>query len=1071
MNIFGKICEYFVVNRKMSMLLFIGIVLWGVISFVVTPKQYNPEITAPAFEVSVDFDGATSHEVYELVTKPLEDVIYEIPGVDELYSQSHHGGKGIVVVQFFVGEDFDQSKIRLRQRIDSNLDLKPLGVTSVNIKSIDPDNLAVMTVGLVSDELGPVGLRKRAFEIKNELKKVKGTSIVKVIGGKKREFQIKLDPDKMRESKTSIQEVELALSKSSLLSVLGKVKSPDKFRFIETTGTVRNIDEINNLVIASNVERSLKIKDIAEVVEGVVEEDSFVNYRSKDKGYENMVMISIAKKKGQNISSITKALHQKIDQLKKTTSFFKDLEVLILKDEGRVAKEEISGLTFNLLQAICIVFIVLLFFLNVRAAIMVAITIPLTLLTVFGIGFLAGQTINRITLFALILSLGLLVDSATVVVENIVRNKKEHADWSNLKVITESVSEVGVGLFLSTLTTVLAFIPMKFVTGMMGPYMGPLPFFVSVAICVSLVYSYTIVPWMASLFCKDHADDKKQKEGCFKRIYDRFICWYAELINGILSSAKRRRRFLITCLVLVLVVLLIPIFELLRFRMLPKANREQMYVYIDLDQGTSIDETYKITKELSQHLKKEPNIKGIQSFVGTAPILDFNGLFKGAYQRGATHMATLKLNLTHPDDRPLKSEDLALIYRDKVKAFFNNDPKVKFQIIEDPPGPPVRSTFFVKVKGNDEALVKRVVNDLDQISRDIKGVEDVDTSMPEPLTKYTLRVDTEKAAVSKVSTAAIARFLEVLYHGSVIGVYHDDTNLEQEYITLKFSKKYRDSIKDFDQFTITNELGNPVLVNKFLKIEKLPNSDVINSDNREKVVYISAEMGARSITYAAIDFLKALAEYKVPELELTKGKLNLWSAEYQTPHHKWVKVEIDGEWLMTLEVFRDLGLAMMIAIILIYLVLVAQFRTYVLPLLILGTVPLALVGVFPGFAFLFWVDDIYFSATSMIGVIALSGIVVNNAIILLEYIIHTKKAGADFKTAIVEACSIRLRPIVLTSLTTILGSLAIAGDPVWAGLAWSVVFGLSLSAALTLLVFPALIYQFCDEKVFNELAV
>lgn len=1066
MNIFGKACSYFVINKKLSLLLFIGIIFWGSLSFVFTPKQYNPEITAPAFNVIVDFPGATNHEVNELVTKPLEDVIHEIPGVDEIFSQSHHGGRAIVTVQFDVGEDFDTAKIRLRQRISTNMDLSPLGITNILIQTIDPDDIPVLAYAFYSDTLKPEELRKRVIQIKDQLKLTENVSHTKIYGSFKSEYQINLDPIKLKESKTSTTEVSTALNNSSLLRVLGVIKDKTTYIPIETTGAVKNISDIEDIVIVSNVDQKLKIKDIAKVTKGYVEDDLFVRHYVKNKNhkYPNAILLSLAKQKGANITVVTENIKNKLKKLEKESKLFKNLSVDLIRDEGRVANEEISGLTINLIQAIAIVFIILFYFLNVRAAIIVATTIPVTLLTVIGIGNLAGMTINRITLFALILSLGMLVDSATVVVENIVRNKMENPDWSKLRLITTSVSEVGMGLFLSTLTTVLAFIPMKFVTGMMGPYMGPLPFFVSAALIVSLVYSYTIVPWLASLFCKyDENVQSKSKNGFSQKIAEKFMVKYKAFITNILNHRKNRIKLLAVSFFLVMIVMTFPIFKLLRFRMLPKADREQIYVYLDLNNGTNINQTLNISDMLVDHLKKHSEIKSIQAYVGTPAILDFNGMFKGSQFRQGTHQATLKLNLTHPDNRKLKSEELAVIYRKMIREKLVNQPSIKFQIVEDPPGPPVQSTFYVKVKTKDEHLRKQVTLDLAKMVSKIKGVEDIDTTVPEDLIKETLVVDTEKAALSQVSTANIAETLSVLYTGKVIGVYHDDQNLEQVHITLKFPKEYRDDIKDLNDIFVINRFGNPVPVARLLKTEIQKASQPILNDNRELSYAISAEMENRSITYAAIDLLKKLYDYNFSG-KLKRSDFSLFGTEYKTQDGETLKIEIGGEWEMTLEVFRDLGLAMMIAIILIYLALVAQFRSYLVPVLILGTIPLALVGVFPGFAFLFTVSNIYFSATSMIGVIALAGIVVNNAIILLEYINQLLDQKVEFKEAIIQACTIRMRPILLTSMTTILGSLAIAGDPVWAGLAWSVVFGLSLSALLTLVVFPTLVYSFYHKK-------
>jgi len=1070
MNMYGRITRYFLKNQQLSLLLVLGLVVWGVLSFLIMPKQYNPSIVAPAFSITVEFPGATGEEVYQVVTKPLEDAVNELPGVDNLYSRSTHGGRSEVIVEFFVGEDMEKSMIQLRQKMSSRLNLKPLGVSDPCIATIDPEDLPILTVALSSPVLDSVTLRKRAFSLRDDLKRVNGVSVVNVVGGDTREFQIVLDPEKMKATKTSLHEIDQALDATAVLSDLGLIKGKDAYYRIETQENVVSVADIEKIVLVSNVERILRIGDVATVIEGTKEKDSYIGFYSRSMQVENAVYISCAKKKGENIISVCKSLKSVLGEMSGRAPYLKDVDVQVVKDEGRVASEEISGLVLNLVQAIGVVFLVLLCFLNYRAALIVATAIPMTLLAVFAIGNLCGYSINRITLFALILSLGLLVDSATVVVENIVKKKQAEPNLPHDELIPKAVSEVGMGLLLSTLTTVLAFVPMFYVTGMMGPYMGPLPFFVSTALIMALIFAYTLNPWLASLLCRrEGAQVKPVACGIACRLIDKGRNGYRKVLGGLLRNSVARKLFLGISFAILICVMAFPVFQLVRFRMLPKADREQVYLYIDLDRGTSIERTHTAAQYFADSVLADDEVKSVQVFVGAAPVLDFNGLFRGVASRNESHQMTLKLNLTHPSTRKVASEKLAAQYRELLELSKEAYPNARITVVEDPPGPPVRSTFYVKVKAEDTALLQAVTQDLEKKVRDIREVKDIDTSLAEEHQKFVLSVDKIVAANAKIDVATISSELAAIFGERIIGVYHSDYNYEQEYIVLKFDRDVRDHVGDLNAVYVVNAVGNHVPVSRFVNVKKVTDLDDIRGDNRSRAAYITGEMGQRSVTYAAIDMLKILASYSIDGHAVEIKRFGLLRSEYIVDGKHSVTIEVGGEWEVTVEVFRDLGMAMGVAIILIYLVLVAQFRSFVVPLMIMMTIPLALNGVFPGFWLMFHVNRLYFSATSMIGVIALAGIVVNNAIIFLEYTLQKARESSSLRETLVDAGLMRMRPILLTSITTILGSLFIVTDPVWSGLSWAIVFGLSLSSLLTLVVFPVLIYQFLGEKWFARI--
>lgn len=1081
----GKLASIFVNNGRLSLLILFTLFIWGGISFFSTPRQYNPRIVAPAFQIVVDFPGADRSEVVEQVTRPLENTVLDVPGVEDVYSVSMPGGRSIVNVNFYVGEDANAAKTALNDRIQSNMDLSPLGVDGPFIRSIDPDDVPVIQIALKSSEVGPVEMRKFAHRLAERLTTVQGARNIEVVGGRNRELAIQFDPVRLRKENVGIGQIKEALQRSNVYLPAGDIKTADSYIPLEVTSIVSKPEDLENIVVVTGDFGQTRLKDVASVVETVQEVDSYVRLvrkgadgkiRTEDSG----VIISIAKLEDANITDVTHAVRTSLQKLH--DNFIPaNIESSIIVNEGKTAQKEIQGLVSNLITAIVIVVIVLLLFLDVRAALLVAISIPLTLASVFGVAQFSGLTINRITLFALILSLGLLVDNATVVIENIVRRLKAAggdgesdalALQERKEIIVDAVAEVGPGLFMATVTTVLAFIPMAFVTGMMGPYMGPIPFFVPAAIVIALILAYSLNPWMASLILRSPGGNSGPSivERLPGRVSDLLLSVadtgkgmfraYQNYLHRLLIDKRARRISLSVIGIALLLSLALPALTLVKFRMLPKADREQFFLYVDLPAGTSLEKTNEVTQILEERLIQHPEIIELQSYTGRPPILDFNGLFRGVEARNRAWQSTIRLGLTEPESRSTKSEDLVLKLRPEILADVPRlipDVPVKLKFVEDPPGPPVRSTLLVRVQGYDEALLKQVTNRLYPEIKKIDEVVDTDISIPEQQTTVSLKVDHAAATRRRIGPAQIVQALNTAYSGAVLGIYHNSSNIEQEYIVLRMDRSYRNSIPDIMSISLFNDLGIRVPLSDMVRVVEEPTAIPVERENRLDSFYILGDMGDRSITYAAIDILYLLADFE-PAPGAKLESFNLFGADYRMPDGRLIKINMGGEWELTLEVFRDLGIAMGVAIFLVYVVLVAQFGSYREPMIIMSTIPLSLIGVLPGFMILDWTAGIYFTATSMIGVIALAGIAVNNSIILLEYLNDLKRSGMGLEEALVEAGSTRFRPIMLTTVTTMLGSLTIASDPVWAGLAFAIFFGLALSSILTLIVFPVLYY-------------
>lgn len=1072
----GKLAKIFVLNSRLTLLLILTLFAWGVFSFIITPKQYNPEIIAPAFQITTEFPGATEKETRLLVTKPLENIIKTIDGVDETMSVSIDGAVSIITVKFFVGESLEDSKIKLTQKIAGNLNTTPNGSLTPIIRELTPDDVPIVTLAISSESYSSAVLRKLTLDIRDELISVPGTSGMEIHGGRKMQAKIIINPQELNAKNISILQLADTLKKNNLKYPSGDLEIGKKSIAVEVNGAINNIQQLGNIVLSTEENNPVYLKDIAQITYAPEETEDLVKFREAHKQEKNTVFLSIAKKKGTNITTVSNALLKKIEELQKKNFIPNSVDIQTVRNEGKTANEEINGLVKNLIQAIVIVSFILMLFLGFRASLVVAIAIPLTLLSVFGIGLLAGQTINRITLFALILSLGLLVDNATVVVENAVRHIKNKTHKKSIQTaVIEAVDEVGMGLLMSTITTLFAFFPMAFVTGMMGPYMGPIPFFVPAALIVSLIIAFTINPYLSATFISVEEKPLKnryleEKKRIIIQKFSSYMESYKKFLHKIFLDHKLRKKILTFTLIAFFFSIMLPAIGIVKFRMLPKADREQFYVYLDYPVGTLIEENIRITNKIEDFLLKNPEILSIQSFIGTPPVVDFNGLFKGSSQRSQPNTTTIKVNLTHHNDRKLKSEEIVLELRPKLYELLQSEPDTKIKLIEDPPGPPVLSTVLLKIKGENSQTLDFVSRDIEEILKQTDEVVDIDNSRTENSPKITLSIDHDRAARSGLDTQRAAAALNIALNGSPVSIFHNNNNKEQEFIFMRMSKDHRDQIEDLNSIYLSNNTGQKVPLSQIVRQKKEPIPEVIYHDNRQKTVYLSAEMGDRSVTYAVIDIFKQLIKYSMQgNLEITDW--SLFGVNYLDKNTgEVISVEWGGEWELTLEVFRDLGAAMMVAIFLVYVVLVAQFHSFKTPLLIMGTIPLALIGVLPGFAILGYLNGLYFNATSMIGVIALAGIVVNNAIIFMEYLNGLRTEGLTAEEALIEAGATRTRPIVLTSLTTILGSFTIIGDPVWSGLAWSIIFGISISTLLTLIIFPILYYTFegkswnCDRQ-------
>ncbi len=1047
LNISGKITQYFI-NSQLTVLLMAATTVLGLFALWFTPREENPQIVVPAANVMVMLPGASAKEVEELISKKLEAKLWEIPGVEDVYSVSMNS-LSVVTVKFFVGQDKERSLVKLYDKLMSNMDFAPPGASQPLVKPIDVDDVPIVAITFSAapgSSYDDAQLRTVADHALDELRKAPGVGNTVIIGGRSRQVRVTLDPLRASGYGLSLLQIAGAITVSNANLISGDLEQGNKKMTLETGGFFGSANELKNAVVGVANNKPVYLGDVAEVTDGFEETVKLTRIAFSTRAHEGIaspgdgaerpaVTIALAKRQKLNAVQISGQILAKLDELKKN-AIPAGINVTVTRNDGKTANDAVNELVFHLVVSILVVLVLLFFTLGWREAAIVALAIPLTLFLTLAIGMVAGQTINRITLFALILSLGLLVDDAIVVVENIHRHYKLR-QHSRLQAAIMAVNEIGMPTILATLTVVLAFIPMAFVTGMMGPYMMPIPFNVPVAMIVSLVVAFVVTPWASYRLMK--ADHHEETPLPFEET--RSYLLYKKVLAPLLVNAKKRKIFLGVILAVFVIAMSFPLFQLVKFRMLPKANKNTFLVSIDMPAGTVIEETDRVARAVGEHLKRLPEVKDYETFVGTGSVMDFNGLLRGGAFREASHFGDVRVNLIDKEERKSSSEKLVLKLRPELSRL-GQEYGANIKLVEDPPGPPVRATVVAEIYGPDYNKQREIAANIRTLFGKTSEVVDIDDSVKEKQDKYQLIVNKEKAALMGISTEQIVQTLRISVAGMAVSTLHQPRAKNSVAIMLRLPKGDRTGLADMDKVFLSSPQGSQAPLSSLVTIVPAEMDKAVHHKNLEPVTYVYAEMGDRSQVYAVLDMMRYLWKHPVPE---------------------GYRIKWDGEMKLTLDVFRDLGAAMGVALIAIYLLLVGRFRSFTIPLVIMASIPLSMIGIMPGFA----MTNVYFSATSMIGVIALAGIVVRNSIVLLEFILDKKQEGLPLEQALIEAGAIRFRPIVLTAAAAILGSAVIVTDPVWSGLALALIFGMLASTALTLVVVP-LFYYMMEKKRWEQ---
>jgi multidrug efflux pump subunit AcrB len=1056
-GISGNIAKAFLTS-KLTPLIVVASLLLGLFAVIVMPREEEPQIVVPMVDVMAMYPGASAKEVEEIVTRPMEKFLWEIDGVDYVYSISRPG-MSLVIVRFKVGEDMEDSLVKLYNKMMSNYDLIPKGVSQPLVKPKSIDDVPVLSLTLWSETYGGYELRRLSQELVEELNNDRDVSETTIIGGRKRQVRVRLLPDKLRAYNTSPVQLMNALTAANVSLPSGNYQRGNKEFLVDAGRLLMSSDDVANVVIGTFNGRPVYLRNVADIIDGPEEPDDYVlmglgiddhgeDTNRKPSGLYDAVTIAVAKKKGTNATLVARNAIDKVEELKGSL-IPSDVQVTVTRNYGETAKEKSDELLKHMLIATISVIILIAFALGWKESIVVAVAVPVTLALTMLINYLYGYTLNRVTLFALIFSIGILVDDAIVVVENIHRHFKIHG-LNPLRAVL-AVDEVGNPTILATFTVIAALLPMAFVSGLMGPYMRPIPIGASAAMIISLLVAFIVSPWLSYKILRNvkPGDHEKEEGGFIETLY-------SNTLKPLLS--KRSYRIIALGVVaglLGLAVLLVPL-KKVTVKMLPFDNKSELQVVIDMPEGSTLERTASTAQQMGDYLRTVPEVKDFQLYVGTSSPYNFNGLVRHYFLRRGANMADIQVNLVEKHERNAQSHDIAKRIRPDLQRIAQ-ELGANVKIAEIPPGPPVLSTLVAEVYGPDLGRQVEIAESIKTIFNDTDGVVDVDWFVEDDQDKFILEVDREKASLSGVSTEAVTKTVRLALSGASAGLVHIENEKTPVEIFMRLPAAERSGIESLRSITVPSSKGKLIPLLELVKVRKVDADKAIYHKNLKRVVYVTGDVAGteESPVYAIMKMKDKVKELDLPEgYELKQySSVQPWLEEHYSM--KW-----DGEWQITYEVFRDLGIAFGAVLILIYILVVAWFRNFITPIVIMAPIPLTLVGILPGH----WIFGAFFTATSMIGFIALAGIIVRNSILLVDFVQMEWKETGDLKSALIKAGAVRFRPIALTAAAVVVASLVMLFDPIFQGLAISMMFGAVAATGLTLIAVPLLYYEFFKNR-------
>ena len=1062
----SRIVEVFL-SGNLSVILILVSLIAGATALMITPREEDPQIVVPIADVFISMPGASARKVERLVSTRLEEFLYQIDGVEYVYSTSYPS-MAVVTVRFYVGEDRERSWVKVYNKIQSNIQNVPPGVTGWVVKPVEIDDVSIVNLTLYSERYSDFALRRMVEELEIRLQSVKDAGITYVVGGRPRQITVELSPQRMASRGISLQDIQRVVRAANIIMPAGDLVGDNRVVKLEAGRFLSSVEEVRNLVVGVQDMRPVFLKDVTTVTDGPAEAETYTRISFGQKAFSSIdpagegslpedirrfhdyssVTVGVAKRKGTNAVWVAERV------LKEAHRFAKEVlpEGVYLRttrDYGRSADEKVNELVEALLVAIAIVLALLAYSLGWREGIIIALAVPVTFSFTLLINFFLGYTINRVTLFALILSLGLVVDDPIVDVENIHRHFAMQKEPPFRAVIT-AVNEVRPPIILATLAVIISFIPMFFITGMMGPYMAPMALNVPVAMLMSLLVSFTITPWLSLHLLKRSKD--KAHDTPFVLEESALYKSYKALAGPIIRYRSLRWAILGFIMLLLALAMWLVLSDRVPLKMLPFDNKNELQVVVDMPEGTTLEDTEAAVYALSDYLVRVPEVTDVSTYVGTSSPVDFNGLVRHYYLRKGPHVADIRINFITKKRRAQQSHAIGLRLRDGLKQIAHRY-NANIKIVETPPGPPVISTLVAEIYGRrvgqSYADLVHAAPVVEKLMHETAGVVDVHDTLVAAQAKAVFKVDRTKAALNGINDSHIAEALQGGVLGAVPGALGLDNQAVPLFIKLRFPRADRALKTDLNQFMIKGPAGNGVFLSELGSFENTVIDQPIYHKNLKPVVYVFGDTAGLPPPEAVF-----MLGDKVKDTRDLDGVDVVWSGE--------------GEWNITLRVFRDLGIAFGVAVLGIYILLLYQTQSYLLPAIQLIALPLSVIGIIPGFWLLNkvathpvggWANPIYFTATAMIGMIALAGIATRNSILLIEFVEKRRAMGEDVAQSLIEAGALRTRAVLLTSFSAMLAAWPITLDPIFSGLAWALIFGITVSTFFTLVVVPMVYYM------------
>lgn len=1064
----GKIASSFL-QSKLTPLLVIAFLLAGSFAVFTTPREEEPQIVVPMIDIFVPFPGASAQETEERVAKPLEKKMSEIKGVEYVYSMSQPG-MAIVTVRFVVGHNVENALVLLYNKIMSNMDAIPPGAGQPLVKPKSIDDVPILALTLWSKEYGDYDLRRVAAVLEDEIRQIPQVGEVDITGGRSREIRVLLQADRLAGYQLNPGEIMQTLQSANVSLPAGGFQQLNREFLVRTGQLFESVKDVGNVMVGAYQGKPVYLKDVATISDGPGEikdyvlfgagpahENKSISLPGDDQRLFPGVTISVSKQKGTNAVTIAEEVNKKVESLRGKV-IPQGMELTITRNYGETAKEKANELIEHLLIATASVILLIAVFLGAREAMVIGVAVPVTLAIALFLSELFGYTLNRVTLFALIFAIGILVDDAIVVVENIHR-------WFSMcklppvQATVRAVDEVGNPTILATFTVVAVLLPMAFVGGLMGPYMAPIPINASVAMLFSLLVAFIVTPWFAFRFHKrgsgvhsSHGHDNDvhiDKNNPVAHFYQR-------IMKELLNNRIKRWSFLLGVVILLMGSFLMVYTKAVGMKMLPFDNKSEFQIVIDMPEGSPLERTSELAKAIGDYVSTVNEVTDYQIYVGTHSPFNFNGLVRHYYLREGSNLADIQVNLIDKNRRSQQSHDIAKRIRPQVQEIGNRYGAKSVKVVEIPPGPPVLSPLVTEIYGPNLMDQLKVAKQVKDIFSSTPGVVDVDWYVEDDQTEYKFIIN-DKAHLHGITEDQIVQTVRLALNGAQVGLVHAKNELEPVALTLQFPIEERSSLTKLQEIRMPAQDGSMVPLSELVTMQETQVDKTRYRKNQQRVVYVVGDMAgkAESPVYGVIDMYG-----KIGNITLSDGSKLVQHLTKQPDLTEKVSLKWDGEWQITYEVFRDLGIAFGVGLVIMYLLIVGWFQSFRIPLVIMSPIPLTLVGIFPGH----WLMGAFFTATSMIGFIALAGIIVRNSILLVEFSQRRMKEGVEIKQALVEAGVVRAKPIILTAAAVIVGAFVILFDPIFQGLAISLIFGTLAATIMTLFIIPVLYYMVGREK-------